>query len=66
MCSSDLCAVQGRDTSPDYSVAARDGMKIAVFSDCVDNLTVYEVSNTHAYTMDNYGHETWVYNEKMY
>ena len=59
------CAVQGRDMDPDYSAAALAGMKIAVFSDCVNISVVYEVSNAHDYMIDSYGHETWVYNERL-
>ena len=60
------CAIQGRDTSPDYQAAMTAGMKVQTFTDTPNNSTVIETSNAHAYTMDNYGHETWVCNEKLY
>ena len=60
------CAIQGRDTNPDYQAAMAAGMKVQTFTDAPNNSTVIETSNAHAYTMDNYGHETWVYNEKLY
>ena len=60
------CQIQGRDTDPNYQAAKAEGMKVQTFPDCPNNSLVIEVSNTHVYTMDDYGSETWVYNEKMY
>ena len=59
------CAVQGRDTSPDYQTAAAAGMKIQTFTDARNNGTVIEVSNGHDYMIDSYGNETWVYNDRL-
>ena len=60
------CQIQGRDTDPNYQAAKAEGMKVQTFPDCPNNSLVIEVSNTHVYTMDDYGSETWVYNAKMY
>lgn len=59
------CAIQGRDTDPNYQNAAAAGLKVDTFPDARGNGTVIEVSNTHDYMLDSYGNETWVYNEKM-
>ena len=59
------CAVQGRDTSPDYQTAAAAGMKIQTFTDARNNGTVIEVSNGHDYMIDSFGNETWVYNDRL-
>ena len=59
------CLIQNRDTNPNYQNAVMAGMHIDTFPDAMGNSLVIEVSNTHAYTMDGYGEETWVYNEKM-
>ena len=67
-----ICKIQGRDTNPDWANAEAEGMRIRTFGDGWNpggsgpHPLITEVSNSHSYTMDNYGHETWVYNEKMY
>lgn len=67
-----ICKIQGRDTNPDWANAEAEGMRIKTFGDGWNpggpgpHPLITEVSNSHAYTMDNYGHEAWVYNEKMY
>ena len=58
------CMIQGRDQNPNYQAAVAAGMAIDIFLDSNDP-TIVEVSNTHAYTIDSYGNETWVINDKM-
>ena len=59
------CAVQGRDTNPNYQNATAAGMKIQTFTDARNNGTVIEVSNSHDFMIDSYGNETWVYNDRL-
>lgn len=61
-----LCQIQGRDTDPNWQSGMAAGMAIAQFPDVLNNALVIEVSNTHSYTIDSYGNETWVLNDKLY
>ena len=56
------CMIQGRDTTPNYQEARAAGMFIQDFVDARGNNLVTEVSHTHDYVKDSYGHEVWVYN----
>ena len=56
------CTIQERDTTPNYREAQAAGMFIQDFIDARGNNLVTEVSHTHDYMKDSYGHETWMYN----
>lgn len=59
------CMIQERDQDPNYQDAVAAGLKIDTFSDAQGKSVVTEVSNTHSYTIDSFGNETWVINDKM-
>lgn len=60
------CQLQGRDQHPNYRDAQAAGMYVRTFPDCPNDSLVIEVSNTHAYTKDSVGNETWVINDKFH
>ena len=60
-----LCSIQGRDTNPNWLNAYRQGLSIDRFPDDNNNATIIEVSNTHDYTTDSHGNETWVLNNSL-
>lgn len=60
-----LCSIQGRDTDPNWLNAYRQGLSIDRFPDDNNNATIIEVSNTHDYTTDSHGNETWVLNNSL-
>lgn len=60
-----LCSIQSRDTNPNWLNAYRQGMSIDRFPDDNNNATIIEVSNTHDYTKDTHGNETWVQNNSL-
>ena len=60
-----LCSIQGRDTVPNWLNAYRQGLSIDRFPDDNNNATIIEVSNTHDYTTDSHGNETWVLNSSL-
>lgn len=56
-----ICQLTDRDTDPDTN-----GLTLAYFSDAGSYAAlINEVSNTHVYTVDSNGKETWRYNSSL-